>query len=87
MALTQTTFNQHKIYIYKLLSDYYESYIEKRKYSIKSCKENMNTLILMSAMFSAICPLCLNDDDENYCLDNDELEAIVTYIENTLKIC
>lgn len=87
MALTQTTFNEHKIYIYKLLADYYESYITKRKYSIKACSENMETLILAATMFAAICPLCLNDDDENYCLDNEDLEDIVTYIENLLNIC
>jgi hypothetical protein len=84
MALTQTTFNAHKIKIYCCLGEYLEEYYNKRKYSIKDCEHMLDTLALAAAMFAVICPMCLDADDENYYLTNEELEYIVTTIENML---
>lgn len=84
MALTNTTFNAHKINIYCCLGNYYQCYLDKRKYSIKDCDNMAKKLTLAAAIFATICPMCLDADDENYYLTNQELEQIVTYIENLL---
>lgn len=84
MALTNTTFNAHKIKIYTCLGGYLQCYLEKRKYSIKDCDNMAATLTLAAAVFATICPFCLDADDEHYYLTNQELEQITTYIENLL---
>lgn len=85
--MTNSEFNILKIDTYCKLACYAESYIEKRKYSIKDCSDMLNTLILASAMFDSVCRLCINEDDENYCFsDIDDIEKIMTYIRNSLRI-
>lgn len=82
--LTNTTFNSHKIKIYCCLGDTLEEYRLKSRYSIKDCEGLKNALTLNAALFKTICRFCLDGSDENYYLTNEEIEQIVTYIENHL---
>jgi hypothetical protein len=84
MALTNAQFNAHKIDIYCKLGCYREQLLEKMRYSIKDCSHMKQNLTLAAAMFTAICPLCLDVDDENYILTNDEINLLITYIKNLL---
>jgi len=82
--LTNTTFNSHKINIYCCLGSTLEEYRTKSMYSIKDCAHLKDALTLNAALFKTICRFCLDDNDENYYLTNEEIEQIVTYIENHL---
>ena len=84
MALTNSTFNTEKISIYCCLSEYMEEYRLKRMYTIKDCKHMQKNLRLAAAMFDSICRLCLDNDDENYSITNEELEQIISYIKHLL---
>lgn len=82
--LTNTTFNSHKINIYCCLGGTLEEYRVKSKFVIKDCEHLKDALILNAALFDTICRFCLDDNDENYALANEDIEEIVTYIENHL---
>lgn len=82
--LTNTTFNAHKIKIYCCLGEAMEELRVKMKYSINDCNHIQENLTLAAAMFKTICRFCLDSDDENYALENSEIEQIVTYIENLI---
>ena len=85
--MDQACFNSYKIDLYCKLGDYAEEYLNKLKYSIKDCRHMLDNIKLASAMIATICPLCLNDEDENYCLTEEELCQIVTYIRGLLRNC
>jgi len=84
MALTNTDFNANKIDIYCKLGCYRETLLEKMRYSIKDCSHMKANLTLAAAMFATLCPLCLDENDENYILTNDEINLLITYIKNLL---
>lgn len=84
MALTNTQFNSEKILIYCKLGCYREELLEKMRYSIKDCGHMKDNLTLAAAMFAALCPLCLNADDENYALDTSDIELLISYIKRLL---
>lgn len=84
--MDQSCWNEYKIDLYCKLADYTEEYLNKLKYSIKDCSDMLYNIKLASAMIATICPLCLDDDDENYCLTEDELCQIATYI-RSLLVC
>ncbi len=85
--MDNSCFNSYKIDIYCRLANYAEEFVEKQQYTIKDCDNALYKLTLASAMFKAICGFCLNDDDENYCLSEEDLCKVVTYIRNLLKVC
>lgn len=85
MALTNTDFNANKIDIYCKLGCYRETLLEKMRYSIKDCSHMKDNLTLAAAMFAALCPLCLNTDDENYALDTSDIELLIAYIKKLLS--
>lgn len=85
--MDNSCFNSYKIDIYCRLANYAEEFVEKQQYTIKDCDNALYKLTLASAMFKTICGFCLNDDDENYCLSEEDLCKVVTYIRNLLKVC
>lgn len=85
--MDNSCFNSYKIDIYCRIANYAEEFAEKQQYSIKDCSNALAKLQLATAMFHTICGFCLDDNDENYCMTEEELCQVVTYIRNLLKTC
>lgn len=85
--MDNSCFNSYKIDLYCRIANYADEFVEKQQYTIKDCSNALYKLTLATAMFKTICGFCLNDDDENYCLTEEELCQVVTYIRNLLKNC
>ena len=85
--MTNSEFNTIKINLYCKLGEATEAYINHAKYSIKSCGVSKDKLVLASAMLNSVCRLCIDDEDENYCLTGDEICQITTFICSLIKSC
>jgi len=85
--MTSADLNNIKINLFCKLGQAWKNYIEHSKYSIKECSQSKEKLILAGAMLHTLCRMCLDSNDESYCLTNDEMCEVSTFICSLIKSC
>jgi hypothetical protein len=85
--MTAADLNSTKISLFCKYNTAWSAYLENAKYSIKSCDQDKDKLILAGAMLHTLCRLCLNGSNENYCLSTDEICEVSTFICSLIKSC